>query len=843
MQASPDVAAAPTVADDPFCFHCHARNPRATRWRAVLAGGERAFCCAGCLAIAHTIDAAGLDSFYASRSAPAARASEDESSAAEWRRQDEAAYAAGLVYAHPDGRHEVALLFDGMTCGACVWLIERWLERTPGVARASVNFTTRRGVVEWEPRTTSLAALLARIAAIGYHAYPYDAARREALARRESRAALARMAVALLAMMQVMMFALPTYVTIEGIEPMHQRLLDWASFTLTLPVLLYCAAPIFRNAWRDLRIGRPGMDVPVAIGLAAAFGASVVSTQGGTGPVYYDSVTMFVALLSTARYLELVARHRAGAAIEAVAHATPTVAERLCAWPDRTRSEVVAAGALACGDFILVRPGDAIPADGTIVEGRGVVEDAVLTGEAQPQSCVPGSVVHAGSVNRDGALIVEVSAAGQGTRLAAILRLTERAASRRPRIARIADTVASVFVVGLLVGTAVTAAIWWQIDPSRVFVVAFALLVVSCPCALSLATPAALAAAAGALTRKQVVLARPDALEALSRVTHVVFDKTGTLTDGVFRVVDVAPTNRLSRSSAVAIAAALEAWSEHPVARAIRAIAALPAPAVDVVVVAGQGVEGTVHGVRWRIGRPAFVAGLAWRRSTGADGVPDERDGTQVALGDADGIVARFTCADAPRPDAGALVVRLASLGLCTILMSGDSADRAVRLGKSFGIDEARGDVSPDGKRAAIAELQAGGAIVAMIGDGINDAPAMAQAHVSLTIAQATPLAQWTADVVVLGNRLAPIADTFSHARKTLLVIRQNLGWAIAYNAIAIPLAAFGLVTPLAAAAGMSLSSLAVVGNALRVARIGAANTRRAGLRWRGAVSRGIVRA
>jgi Cu2+-exporting ATPase len=843
MPASSVDAIATQVADDPFCFHCHARNPRATRWRAVLRGRERAFCCAGCAAVAQTIDGAGLDSFYANRTEPAVRAGESEGSAAEWRRQDEGAHAAGLVHEHDDGRREVALLLDGMTCGACVWLVERWLAQAPGVVRASVNFATRRGVIMWDPRTTSLAALLARIAAIGYQAYPYDAARRDDLARRESRSALSRMAVALLAMMQVMMFALPTYVTIEGIEPVHQRLLDWASFTLTLPVLLYSAAPIFRNAWRDLRIGRPGMDVPVAMGLATAFAASVVSTQSGLGPVYYDSVTMFVALLTAARYLELIARHRAGAAIEAVAHAAPTVAERFSAWPDRIRCEVVAAGALARGDFILVRPGDAIPADGTIVEGRSVVEDAVLTGEVQPQSCGPGSAVRAGSMNRGGPLVVEVLAAGQATRLAAILRLTERAASGRPRIARIADTVASVFVGGLLVGAAATAFLWWQIDPSRALVVTFALLVVSCPCALSLATPAALAASAGALIRKQVVLARPDALEALSWVTHVVFDKTGTLTDGVFRVIDVAVTNRLPRPSAIAIAAALEMWSEHPVARAVRAAASMPSmAATDVVVAAGQGVEGMVHGVRWRIGRPAFVAGLAWRCQAGAHSVADDRDGTQVALGDADGIAAWFTCADAPRPDAGALVVRLTALGLTTLLMSGDSSPQAVRLGKSVGIDDARGDLSPDGKRAAIAELQAGGAIVAMIGDGINDAPAMAQAHVSLSIAKAAPLAQWTSDVVVLGDRLLPIADAFSHARKTLGVIRQNLGWAIAYNAIAIPLAAVGLVTPLAAAAGMSLSSLAVVGNALRVARVDVATKRDAG-RWRGAASRAILRA
>ena len=436
---------------------------------------------------------------------------------------------------------EVSLLLEGIHCGACIWLIESWLSRQRGVAEASVNFATRRAHVVWDPAQARLSALLRAVAHVGYRAYPYDPARREAYARRESRALLLRMAVALLSMMQVMMLAVPTYITVDGIEPKHRLLLEWASLTLTLPALLYSAAPFFRGAWRDIRHLRPGMDVPVALGLAAAFVASAWSTFRGDGAVYYDSVTMFIALLLLARYVEFVARRRAGDAIEGVARARPATALRMPGWPADREAETVGAAALAANDIVLVRPGGVVPADGDIVEGHASVEEAILTGESRPRGRASGDPVLCGSVVRDGALVMRVTAAGGETRLAAIERLVDRAAGDRPRVARVADRVATWFVGALLVLAAVTAFAWWHIDPARTLAVTFAVLVVSCPCALSLATPAALAAAGGALGRVQVVIARADALEALARTTHIVLDKTGTLTTGRIALHDTIP--------------------------------------------------------------------------------------------------------------------------------------------------------------------------------------------------------------------------------------------------------------------------------------------------------------
>jgi Cu2+-exporting ATPase len=782
----------------------------------------RNFCCAGCLAVAQTIDAAGLAGFYASRTESAVRVEAEAPD--EWARWDETAAAAGLVHAAGPDRCEVALLLEGLTCGACVWLIETWLAQQPGVMDARINFANRRAIVAWNPEVTRLSHVLRAVSAIGYRAHPYDPARSEALARAERRALLLRMAVALLAMMQVMMFAIPQYVTSEGVAPEQQRLLEWASFVLTLPALVYSAAPFFRGAWRDVMHLRLGMDVPVALGVGAAFAASAWATFTGTGAVYYDSVTMFVALLLIARFGELVARQKAGAAIELVARQRPAVAERLSLWPDRTAAETIAATQLASGDFVLVRPGSVVPADGEIVDGHSHVEEAMLTGESLPHARIPGDAVLAGSVNRDGPLVVRVHAAGEATRLASVLRLVERAASERPAVARLADRAAAWFVGGLLVLALGTALIWWQVDPARMLPVTVALLVVSCPCALSLATPAALAAAAGSLARAGVVLSRSNALESLARVTHVVLDKTGTLTEGRIQLVACATFGGSSQAGAIALAAAVDARSEHPLARALREEATddVPLPlASDFRQVTGDGVECTVDGARVRVGRPDFVAALSGPMPESLRAVVDDEGhrGAVAGLGDARGWHAIFTFSDVLRPGAARLVAQLRALGITPVLLSGDRPASVDDVARALGLSEAHGNLTPDDKRDAIARLQAKGAVVAMVGDGINDAPALAQAQVSISLGTAAPLAQHTADVVILSDRVERAATALTEARRTLAVIRENLAWAAAYNAVAIPAAAFGFVTPVVAAIGMSVSSLVVVANALRLTR------------------------
>jgi Cu2+-exporting ATPase len=532
---------------------------------------------------------------------------------------------------------------------------------------------------------------------------------------------------------------------------------------------------------------------------------------------------MFIALLLVARYLEHVARRRGGDALEAVARARPATAERFARWPASRDVDTVGAATLAAGDFVLIRAGATVPADGTVVEGCANVEEAILTGESRPRRRGPGASVLAGSIARDDALVVRVNASGEATRLAAIERLVARAAAERPRIARVADRYAARFVGALLALAALTALAWWIHDPSRALAVTFAVLVVSCPCALSLATPAALAAATGALARRQVVVARGDALETLARVTHVVFDKTGTLTSGRAALVDVIALRETPREACLALAAALEAVSEHPLAHAFRAAGVeseLPLPRVERLrVVAGHGVEGVADGRVVRLGSAEFVGTLSGAPMPGR-AAPHDVAATDVALGDERGFIALFAVGDAVRAGAAESIARLRALSIRPAILSGDRATVVADVAAKLGITDARGDALPEDKQAAIAALQASGAVVAMVGDGINDAPSLAQAQVSVSLGSATPLAQWTAGIVVLTDDLGRIADAIAHARRTFRVVRQNLGWALLYNLIAIPAAAFGYVTPLVAAAGMSLSSLVVVANALRLARV-----------------------
>ena len=805
--------------DARICFHCGETNSPSSPWRTIIDGRERLFCCAGCLAVAQTIQAAGLARFYRRREAAEVRGLAEPESDHELALIADSAEAGGLVGHLAGDTREISLLLEGIHCGACVWLIESYLARRPGVLQVAVNLATQRARIRWDSRCATLAGLLGAVSAIGYRAHPYDPVRRETQARREWQALLARSAIAVLAMMQVMMLALPTYTSRDGVDPEYRALLDWASLALTLPVMLYCATPFFFGAWRSVRVRRLGMDVPVAIGIGAAFAASAWSTLGGGGPAYYDSVTMFVALLLVARLFELRVRRRAGDAIEAIAHDLPQTAERLLDPRDGTRSETVAAHRLKAGDLIRVAAGASIAADGTIVEGRSSVEEAMLTGESRPRAKTAGDRVLAASINRESPLVVRVDAAGEATTIAALVRMIETAATARPRVAQIADRVASRFVAVLLAIAAVTGLAWWYIEPARALMVTVAVLVVSCPCALSLATPAALAAAASAAGRRRTFAVRSDAWEALARVTHVVLDKTGTLTEGRLSLSGVDPLARSHPARCIAIASALEVGCTHPIAQALQCAGAPAAIAHDVVAVPGNGVEGVVAGNRYRFGRPEWARELHGCTPTGLGRVVAP-DAIAVALGDERECVAMFTFSDAIRPGARELVARLATLGISTSLLSGDRNETVEHVARALGIATYRGNAKPADKLAEIASLQRNGAVVAMVGDGINDAPGLARADVSLSFGSASALTQWTADVIVADDDPTRIAESIASARRTLRVIRQNLGWAFGYNAIAIPLAATGHLTPLAAALGMSVSSLLVVANALRLARV-----------------------
>ncbi len=776
-------------------------------------------CCPGCRAVAQAIVSNGLEDYYRTRGAlPASPPEVLPADLADLELFDHAEFQKSFVRALGPHEREASLLLEGVTCAACVWLNEEHVGRLPGVVGVDINYATRRARVRWDESRVHLSDILAAIAAIGYRAYPYDAGRHEDLARRERRDALWRLWVAGLGMMQVMMYAVPVYVAGEGeITADVESLLRWAGLLLTLPVVVYSSAPFFRNAWRDLRLRRVGMDVPVALGVGAAFLASVWGTLTHSGEVYFDSVTMFVFFLLGGRFLEMSARQKAVGVTEALARLMPAFAFRLEDYPAHREGTQVMVGDLRRGDVILVRPGETVPVDGFVIEGASSTDEALLTGESQPISKVSGDPVTGGCVNIASPLIVRVDRVGEGTRLSAIVQLMDRAAMEKPRVVELADRIASRFVAALLFVAVGAAVAWTLIDPGRALWITVSVLVVTCPCALSLATPVALTVAAGALARDGLLVTRGHAVETLARVTHFVFDKTGTLTSGRMQVRAIDVLGALSRERCLALAAALETASEHPLAGALRAGEGIERlSATDVRNEPGQGIEACVEGVKYRIGRLEFAAALG-----GIAPCPiAESWETLVGLADEKNWLAVFHVADAVRPEARDLVADLTHSGKHVILLSGDAAPVAQRVAAELGITEVNAGVTPQGKHAYVARLQESGGVVAMVGDGVNDAPVLALAQVSIAMGRGAELARTQADLVLLSDNLDHLRRGIRRARFALGVIRQNLWWSFAYNFIALPLAIAGYVTPWMAGIGMSASSLLVVLNSLRIQRV-----------------------
>ncbi len=791
------------------CFHCGEPVPKSADYWIRIDSDAKPACCRGCEAVAQTIIDSGNADYYRLRTdlpkTPEAALEELK----QLKLYDLPEVQQSFVKSEGDVR-EASLILEGIVCAACVWLNERHILQLPGVISAEINFSTHRARVRWDESRIQLSRILHAVQEIGYLAYPFDTKRQEELFRKERNTAIRRLAIAGLGMMQVMMYAVPVYLADAGtMTDDIQALLRFASLMLTTPVVFYSAWPFFQGAWRDLKLKRAGMDVPVALGVGAAYTASIYGTLTGSAEVYFDSVTMFVFFLLTGRFLEMSARKRSAEAAESLVKLIPAAAQRLPDWPATREEETVAAVKLSPGDHLLVGPGDSFPADGTVVDGESSVDESLLTGESHPVDKHAGLEVIGGTMNLSSPLVVRVDKVGADTVLSGIVRLLDRALSEKPRLAMAADRVASWFVLALLVVAVLVAAIWYWIDPSRAFWITVSVLVVSCPCALALATPAALTASLGRLTRMGLLSTRGHALETLAKATDFVFDKTGTLTTGEFRLVHV-DCLRGNREEALAIAAALEKGATHPVAKALReASGAGHAEASEVRNMPGQGVTGQVAGRAFRLGSPMFVA-----PDTSAPPAPGM---TLLALADDAGVVAWFGLGDELRPQAQRLIDDLKTLGVRVHLYSGDRHDNVAALAATLGIADARGGMLPEDKLDAVKALQADGAVVAMTGDGVNDAPVLAQAQVSVAVDQGAEAAQAAADMILLSSELSRLADGVRIARKTQAVIQQNLAWSALYNFAAIPAAALGYVTPWMAGIGMSLSSLLVVLNAMRL--------------------------
>ena len=724
----------------------------------------------------------------------------------------------GRPVAGSEGCWESYLAIEGIHCAGCSLSIEQALAPLPGVRQVEVNGAAATARIVWDAAQARPSQWLAALERAGYQGLPAGD-QLQAVPRRQARRMLLwRWLVAGFCMMQVMMYAVPAYLAQPGdMTPDVAALLQWAAWLLTLPVLLFSCRPFFASAWRELRHGRIGMDVPVSLGILIAFGASTASTFDPAGPlggeVWYDSVTMFVFFLLSGRLLEQRLRDRTAGALDALVRRLPDTVERVA--PDGSSARV-AVRRLAVGDRIRLQPGEVFPADGVVLEGETQVDEALLTGEATPLPRRAGQAVIAGSANLAGRVLVRVDRVGAATRYGQIVALMERASHEKPALARLADRFATPFLAAVLLAAAGAAWWWWPEGAGRALGVAVAVLIVTCPCALSLATPAATLAAAGALARRGILVRRLEALEAGAAVDTVVFDKTGTLTTDRMAVREVRTRAGVTPADALALAAALARHSLHPASRAIAAAGGETIVCDQVREHAGQGVEGVLPAAggqdarRLRLGSAAFC------------GVADRREGlgAQVHLCDERGWLASFRLDESLRAGALEAIGALRALGLELEVLSGDQPAAVQRLAAHAGIAQARGNQSPQDKLDRVADLQRSGRRVAMVGDGMNDGPVLARADLSVALGEALPVAQARSDFIVQGGQVEGVAAILAQARRTRAVVRQNICWAAGYNAVCVPLAIAGLMPPWLAGLGMAGSSLFVVLNAARLGRL-----------------------
>ena len=797
------------------CFHCSLPIGEPVQFFATINGICQPMCCPGCQAVAEAIVAGGLGNYYQHRTESTSRAAALEPPE-ELAIYDRADQQQGFVHPADDGRMVASLFIDGITCAACIWLLENHLSSLAGVERASVNLSTHEAEITWQPSQLPLSQLLMAIHRIGYRASPWRAGQQEARLKQENRAFIRRLAVAGIGAMQVMMYAIALYsgAISEDMPASHRDLLRTFSAVVATPVVLYSAAPFFRAAWRDIRLCRLGMDVPVAIAIGSAYLASLWATFFAPGEVYgevyYDSATMFTFFLLAGRYLELRARH---ATIRAARTLTGLLPQS-CLKAVNGHFVPTPVTDLKPNDIIRILPGDALPADGLLLKGSTSVNEAMLTGEHLPRKKRSGDTLLCGTINTVHPVEIQVTQTAGQTQLAGILRLQRQAQQDKPAIARLADKVAGWFVLFVLLVAVVVYWGWSGIAPGDAFWITLSVLVITCPCALSLATPACLTAATGYLHRLGLLVTRSQLLDGLHSVDHIIFDKTGTLTAGDLALARVVPVNDtdIPPQTIVHIAAALEAHSEHPIARAFAGKTNTGYQASDVHNHSGQGIDGIINDAHYCLGRSDFA-------TPDQNLLPPENLGQWLLLSKHHQPLAWLQITDTLRPQAASTIEHLHRLGKTVTLLSGDSVSVVAATARTLGIRHWLAEQRPDQKLSYINELQARGQRVMMVGDGINDVPVLAGADVAIAMGNASDLTRTSADGVLISGNLEHLADALCLAARTQKIIRQNLLWALGYNLTALPLAAAGMVAPWMAAAGMTLSSLLVVTNALRLGR------------------------
>ena len=815
------------------CFHCGEPIPAGVDIRTSINGEPQAFCCHGCKAVAEFISAGNHCEFYQYRgdAKPGERALPDP---AQWRTWDNPDTFSRVCQplADDSDRFTASIRIDGLYCSACGWLIDRQLRDTPGVLDVRLNTITRQLQVDFDRQQIPLSQILAVIDQLGYHPIltPVNA---DDLPEQERIASMKRLMVAGLGMMQVMMFAVALYgADFHGMDATSRRFFALISMLVATAVYFYAGSVFVKNALRDVKNRHLGMDVPVALSISLAYFFSVWHVlQGDTQGIYFDSMVMFVFFLLAGRHLEMGVRHKGMNAREALASMVPVGVRRLqsatsAAGPmsqaEHASCENVPVENVCKGDVLLVRQNEVIACDGTVLAGEAEIDESLLTGESTPVAKKTGDTVLAGARILSGELRVRSSALGRETFLGTLTDLLEQAQMQRPKSLQLVDRLAGWFVAVVLVLALVTAGWYALYDPDNMLPVVLAVLVATCPCALSLATPAALTAASVRLVKNGVLINRLDALSALPQCQVWVFDKTGTLTEFSMQIQCWYPASEMREKTACALVAALEKDNHHPIATAFDGCRDPNIQATEVHSVPGQGIEGLIGQRRWRAGKRDWVLALLneSQRHQALDKIPNV-SGTTVWLGNDHALAGVFQLTSRIRTDAAETLEALQQAGIHCQIVSGDTPEMVAEVAQQLGVDDWHGDCRPEQKINLVRHWQQQGQKVVMVGDGINDAPVLAQADVSFSFNQGAHLARSAADLVLMGGRLRGLLAALQVAKKTGRIIRQNIFWAITYNLAVTPLAVMGQLQPWMAAIGMSASSVLVVLNARRILHAG----------------------
>lgn len=789
------------------CFHCGEPNPTSPTFKVTLNNQVKYLCCPGCQAVAQTIIDSGLSSYYEHRTDVAPK-SEDliPEQLAQLEHYDIEQIQSDFTKQQGE-LSEVTLTIEGISCAACAWLIEKQLRTLTGLAFINVNTTLHRAVIRWYPKQLVLSDILKAIQGIGYKAYPFQVNQQETLYRKQVKSYLRRLGLAGLATMQVMMFAIALYADFfSGMEEEFIHYFRWVSFILATPVLLYSAQPFYANAWRNIRHRTLGMDIPISIALLGAYLASGYATIVGTGEVYFESISMFTFLLLLGRLLELRARRKASETSSNLLRLLPAMVTLI----EGNKQQLVPAKTVTVGQKILVKPGETIAIDGEIIEGKSNIEESMLTGEHLPVLKQVSDSVFAGTVNISSALTIKVQKVGNNTLISDILHLQTRAQEDKPRIEVMADTLSRYFVAGLLMIATVTYISWSIIDPSQAFWITLSVLVATCPCALSLATPTALTCSTAQLNKQGILIKRHHVLETLNRIEHVLFDKTGTLTRGNFTLLNCTTYLTYDKQSCLNIAAQMELNSEHPIAMAFNNLQQETLAISEIENKPGQGLQATLtqnaqqHTIK--LGNAKFC------------GINSPLDSKELVLylSIDNQLAATFELGDSTRESAQSMVAFFNKQQAQTSMLTGDISNKSEELATQLNIKHVVKGVTPEQKLQHIQQLQSTQKVM-MVGDGINDAPVLAGADISVALASGTDIAKNSADVILLGTDLNKICKLTQQAQKTARIIKENLAWALGYNILIVPLAVMGWVPPYIAVLGMSFSSLIVVSNSLRL--------------------------